>query len=328
MADPASGYPTTQDAFATLDGTNDVLSDYFNERANAEEAIQGFLGVSGAAQSHNATFMSFLRDNYVGGRCYKKGTDEIYVGAFAGIITNAGDTVRKLRVVTSVTTLSASDLDTGSMAANTPYYIYATADAASTEPVFVFSANATTPSGYTYYKRIGWFYNETINVLDVTKGQVSSFTGGGNKNSIFYQTGAVAALSTVTPFDDSIPQITEGTEVMNAIFIPTNAISRIKIKSSAYYTFDGSTASTASLVLHQDAIANALICTMDYNLGSANPTHSNLVHEMVSGTTSAITYRIRLGENAGTSLTFNGGGGTSRKYGGVLASHISVEEEL
>jgi hypothetical protein len=45
---------------------------------------------------------------------------------------------------------------------------------------------------------------------------------------------------------------------------------------------------------------------------------------MIAGTTSAITFRVRAGNDSGT-YTLNGAGGV-RKLGGVMASSITVTE--
>ena len=168
------GYPEDAGTITPLvDGTDYMEDDNVNTVVTELEATKTLMGIPGAAQSHLATLLDMLADNYSGGRCYGVDgtTDEVYVGAFSGIISNAAGSIRKPRRITTVTTLTAADLDTGAMAVGY-YYIYATADAAATTPVFVFSASATTPTGYTNYKRIGKFYNATASVLDILPGTV------------------------------------------------------------------------------------------------------------------------------------------------------------
>ena len=152
-----------------VDGTDYMEDDNVNDVVDELEAAKTLIGIPGAAQSHLATILDMLSDNYIGGRCYGEDgtTEEVYVGAFSGIVSNAAGSIRKPRRITTITTLTAADLDTGAMAVGY-YYIYATADAAASTPVFKFSASASAPTGYTYYKKIGWFYNETASVLDVT----------------------------------------------------------------------------------------------------------------------------------------------------------------
>jgi len=169
-----------------IDGTDYVEAANVNNVVTELSNVKTLVGIPGAAQSHLATLLDMLADNYSGGRCYGEDgtTDEVYVGAFSGIISNAAGSIRKLRRITSVTTLTAADLDTGAMAVGY-YYIYATADAAASTPVFKFSASDTTPTGYTYYKKIGWFYNETASVLDVTSLFIGNIRdGSANPNQV------------------------------------------------------------------------------------------------------------------------------------------------
>jgi len=322
----AASWPTSKKTFSQLsDGVTDMEGINVNVGYDEIEAVQTFICAPGAAQSHNATLLSLLADNYVGGRCYKKDADEIYVGKFAGIVPNAGGTIRKLRVSTSVTTLSAADLDTGTMAADTAYYIYATADTATTAPVFVISANASAPSGYTNYLRIGWFYNETVSVLDITSGFVSSFSGGGNVNKVFLQTGEVFTGSTAGPAtDDSVPQKTEGDVHLTIYFIPTTATSRVKISLDAAHVSNSASGNTVVCLL-QDDIANCLKARqIGYTgVGGFNQVFFDFTHTPGAA---LITYKMLIGSDGGGTTTLNGIGG-ARRFGAALMSRLSAEEK-
>ena len=108
-------------------------------------------------------------------------------------IPNAAGTTIRWRRTTGATTLSWSDIDTGAEANATTYYVYATADTDITGMVFKISTSSSAPSGMTYYRAIGQFYNNSSgnieNVVsyrndygtdhpDVAKGWVN-FTGTG-----------------------------------------------------------------------------------------------------------------------------------------------------
>ena len=75
--------------------------------------------------------------------------------------SNATGAVRKFRANTTATTITWADIDTGAEANSTTYYVYAVADADATTSTFKISASATTPTGATYYKRLGSFYNNS-----------------------------------------------------------------------------------------------------------------------------------------------------------------------
>jgi len=171
-------FPLSKKTFSALiDGTTYMEAVNVNTVYDEVEAVETFIGHSGAAQSHNLSILELLQNNYVGLRCYKKDDDEIYVGAGAAIISNVTASIKKLRRNTAVTTITASDIDTGALAVNY-YYIYAVADASGTAIAFVISLSDSAPSGYTNYKKIGWFYNETASALDVTSGFIGNIQEG------------------------------------------------------------------------------------------------------------------------------------------------------
>lgn len=173
-----STYPTSVDNPTQLvDGTTFMEGKNVNVAYDALTAVQTMLGASGAAQSKNLDILTFL-SNYKAPMLQYSSTSSIDVLAGTLVISNASGSVKVLRKNTSTTNITAANLDTGAMAVGA-YYVYAIGDAASTTWTVVFSASATNPSGvYTNYELIGWFYNETAGVLDVT----SKFIGNIARN--------------------------------------------------------------------------------------------------------------------------------------------------
>lgn len=139
------------------------------------------------------------------------------------------------------------------------------------------------------------------------------------------QTGTVATGTTRIPFDNTIPQITEGDQYMSLVFTPTNAASILEIDVLAMTS--SSVVNNMILALFQDAVTDALKATCAY-LGAATATTPiPLKHSMVAGTTSPITFRVRIGGSLAGTTTFNGQGGAGL-FGGVANSIITVKEYL
>lgn len=137
-------------------------------------------------------------------------------------------------------------------------------------------------------------------------------------------TGAVATGTTTVPLDDTIPQITEGTEFMTLAITPTNASNVLTID----VVFNGSNSlgsGTLIVALFQDSTANALACSAQVMSNSSVMTQVKFTHRMTAGTTSATTFRVRAGFSAAATVTFNGATG-ARLFGGVLASSITITE--
>ncbi len=147
--------------------------------------------------------------------------------------------------------------------------------------------------------------------------------GGLLVQTSFVQDGAVATGTGTIPDDDTIPQITEGTEYMTLSHTPLNAANLLYIQVSGY--FENPNQSRMTMALFKDAVANALFAAKDRG-DNGDPKFMYMSGQVVAGGTSAITFRLRAGADAnGTSTTFNGDGGT-RVYGGVMASNITIFE--
>ena len=150
--------------------------------------------------------------------------------------------------------------------------------------------------------------------------------GVGLLQMVSFQTGAFASGTTIIPLDDTIPQITEGNEYMTLAITPRSATSKLVIEATAYITHSTGSAAMC-MALFQDATANALASGTSSNITAALVQPTVLRHSMTSGTTSATTFRIRIGAHAAGTTTFNGSAGV-RQYGGTLASSIVIQEVL
>jgi hypothetical protein len=141
----------------------------------------------------------------------------------------------------------------------------------------------------------------------------------------FNTTGAVATGSTIIPYDDTIPQITEGDQYMTQAITPTSALNLIEVETQAQLTNSSSTGFEMTCALFQDAIANALVALDKTESAAAFLVTMYLLYLAQAQTTSAITYRVRAGAGIAGTTTFNGAAG-ARKYGGVINSFMKVKE--
>lgn len=136
------------------------------------------------------------------------------------------------------------------------------------------------------------------------------------------RTGAVGTTSTVMPFDDTVPQITEGAEFLTASITPTSATNKLLIQA----VFNGSCSTTSYITaaLFQDATATALVAASKYG---ASGTYEQVVLSVLvdAGTTSATTIRLRAGQHTAGTMTMNGDGG-ARRLGGSMATTITITE--
>lgn len=136
------------------------------------------------------------------------------------------------------------------------------------------------------------------------------------------QSGEVGSFNTQIPFDDTIPQNTEGTEVLTLTITPTSATNMLKIE--VVNVLSVATANSLMIALFQDATANAL-ASAAHTIPTAYLSTISFVHYMTAGTTSSTTFKVRVGGNAGATITWNGQA-AARKMGGTLASSITITE--
>lgn len=175
----------------------------------------------------------------------------------------------------------------------------------------------------TTYRIIGWFRMNGTGSGELAAYGVSNLADGDAKNVVEFETGAVATGTTLIPFDDTIPQNTEGDQYMSIDFVPTNVNDKLKI--TVVFNSANSASTQQTVALFQDSTANALAAVGDRGDSVDKGYTKTLIHYMKAGTTSLTTFKVRAGDSTGGTMTFNGVSG-GRIYGGVMASSIRVEE--
>ena len=136
------------------------------------------------------------------------------------------------------------------------------------------------------------------------------------------QTGAVATGTTIIPTDNTIPQITEGTQFLSLAITPKSATSKLLI----VYELNASTsvASAIGSALFQDSTVNAIAGGFATQQAGWSQRYA-VSYFMTSGTTSSTTFTVRAGTETAGTITINGQAG-GRIYGGVCMSSITITE--
>jgi hypothetical protein len=148
---------------------------------------------------------------------------------------------------------------------------------------------------------------------------------GSTIQSVWVQDGAIDTGTTPIP-STTIPQITEGDEYMTLAITPTVATNRLVIEV-VWHGASSNTNEQIFIALFKDATASALASSFAVKNTAANTRGSgSFRHEIVSGTLSEITFRVRAGTPDAGTTTFNGDGVAGVLQGGVLASSIRITE--
>lgn len=142
----------------------------------------------------------------------------------------------------------------------------------------------------------------------------------------YNQTTTYATLSTAMPYDDTIPQSTEGDEVLTVSFTPVSASSYLLIRAVVQVYSPSNTHVTGALFVDSATSAFAANSIFTSYSGGAVEQDAQLVVEAIisAGSTSARTYKIRCGANSGSAYV--NGNSSGRRLGGVATTTLSVTE--
>lgn len=127
--------------------------------------------------------------------------------------------------------------------------------------------------------------------------------------------------TTVLPADNTIPQNTEGVEVTTQSITPKSAsnILIIDVWQLGYV----STASATTIALFQDSTANALAAAEQYMPNSNGLVSLTCRYIMTAGTTSAITFKYRVGQSTAGTFTYGTRYSTAHT-GGITITEVKA----
>ena len=165
--------------------------------------------------------------------------------------------------------------------------------------------------------------DEAGTVLTTAGVPSSALPAGSVLQVVNFQTGAVASGTTTIPFDNTIPQITEGNEFMTLAITPISATSTLLINVVSWNSCNPQ--DEIVVALFQDSTANALAAISHTPFTATARLAIGFTHKMTSGTTSATTFKVRAGMASAGTITFNGLSGAG-KLGGVGESSITIME--
>ena len=155
-----------------------------------------------------------------------------------------------------------------------------------------------------------------------------TFRGGLAKGMMLqyveYRTADYAALTSIIPYDDSVPKSSSGTAWIEIAITPKSATTILLIEMGGHQ--GGSAGTTIVNALFKDSDTYAISAGAYYNSsGDTIAENTILKHRMVSGTTNPITFKWRAGPASAVTVYMNGYA-AARRFGGVASCYISVTE--
>lgn len=132
-----------------------------------------------------------------------------------------------------------------------------------------------------------------------------------------------ADLTTAIPYDDTIPQISEGVEIITVSFTPTSATNNLRFSFTGMFAHGGTQVGIAALF--GGGVASAIAATACRTESGDEPGQFCLTHEEVSGTASAKTFAVRVGPASSGTIRMNGTS-AARRLGGVSKAVLVIQE--
>jgi len=132
---------------------------------------------------------------------------------------------------------------------------------------------------------------------------------------------AFSSSAATTPFDDTIPQSSEGVQVLTVNITPSNNTSKLVVQGVIMASCPSADSLITSLF---SGGVNAIYANM-IAVGAGQLETIDVLHKFTPGSTSTLTMSIRVGCVVGAGINFNGDGG-GRKFGGVSTCWMVITE--
>ena len=139
-------------------------------------------------------------------------------------------------------------------------------------------------------------------------------------------TSSVVTCGTNIPWDDTIPQNTEGNEVLTTAITPLSATSTLYIKFFCNGNHSGSGGNGTMAALFVDSTANAISVFGSQNQGANWQTTISIAASVASSNTTSRTYKVRVGSSGGVTFYVNGNNAGTRVFGGVSTAMLEIWE--
>lgn len=168
-----------------------------------------------------------------------------------------------------------------------------------------------------------------IKWADGTTSTTASSGGGGGLLLQYVSsstTGQYQGLGTAIPNDNTIPQISEGFQVLIATITPLNSASRLKIEVTLNAAEFSNVTGDGVVCIFKDSGGNALACAFILTAGGAPTATTTLRYIEMAGSLTQRNYSVRAGDSVAGNMTINLNPSGVSVYGGRLTSVLDISE--
>lgn len=186
-------------------------------------------------------------------------------------------------------------------------------------------SDARTPTAHKSTHATG--QSDAIAPADIGAAAATHTHSGSVVQVVNYQTGALASSSVIMSWD-AIPTNSQGTQIMSLTITPKSATNILLIDVSVFSTvvFTAGTFNATIAALFKDSTVNALAASSYITVDSGLDTPISFTHKMTAGTTSATTFKVRVGPQLAGTTYINGNDATGVYLGGIIPTHITITE--
>lgn len=133
----------------------------------------------------------------------------------------------------------------------------------------------------------------------------------------------VSSASIISYESTSAITNTQGVECLTATITPAATSNRLIVQCS--FTGTSDSGSVHAIALFQDSGSNAIACCNSQTNGTDSGSTISMIWEQAAGTTSATTFKIRVGPHSSTTVYMNGRNNAAA-WGGVPISTLQIWE--
>jgi len=137
--------------------------------------------------------------------------------------------------------------------------------------------------------------------------------------------GTLVSGTTQIPFDNTIPQISEGTQMITTTLSPSSGANLLLISHNGYYSLD-TTSSYVIACIFRDAVTNALGTGASVIQVGNDINLLSLDTSTLANSSASTTFRVRAGPGSAASIRMNGA--PTALFGGSFASVLNVREVM
>lgn len=142
---------------------------------------------------------------------------------------------------------------------------------------------------------------------------------------VYAQSVLATSGTTTVPEDDTIPQITEGNQILSASITGGSTSNFFEFQISVNFS-QSTNAGSVALSLYEDSTANAIATMQTRQTVAGVGNNIHMTYRKSVPDTSAHTYTVRIGNSGAGTIQINSGNASGREYGGAAVCAIRINE--